>query len=430
MLPFSPSEREFVLTVQVSNHEYRSGGLWREIQLGTAASLEQQRFTDVLVTFILAAVMLTTSLNALFYYDFRKSRLVYLLFAFFAFIIGLRYLATGDYAILSIFPNLAYEVLIRVEYASIGILYITAILFFTSFLGGPRRLLAVLIGPELVFLALAPGAPIVILSRSLFPIVCLMGPQLALFIARVWWPAWREGTSNSMTILAGMLLVLTAGIHDLLVTFNRYILISFVPWAFFLFVLLNAAMLAGHFNSEQRRLDTMITDLSMLLLDKFTGIVIFADHLGIVIKASEAASRIFGDNLKNKPLHHVLKGCSGFEEQWNAMRRDLQPRNELMGFLGAGRYKIQLMPYQSSDAFVGAIVRIIPESTLDESAILCKFTSREREIAELICKGLDTKQIGKALCISTATVKNHLHNLYTKTGTSSRSALLRTLLIK
>ena len=374
--------------------------------------------------------MLTTALNALFYYDFRKSRLVYLLFALFAFTIGFRYLVTGDYTILSIFPHLAYETLIRVEYASIGILYITAILFFTSFLGGPRRLLALLLGPELVFLALAMWAPTLILSRSLLPIVCLMGPQLALFIVRVWLPAWREGTSNSITILAGMLLVLTAGIHDLLVTFNRYIFISFVPWAFFVFALINAAMLAGHFNREQHRLDTMITDLSMLLLDKFTGIVILADHLGMVIKASETATRVFGAKLENQPLSHVLKGCPGFDAQWSAMRRGLHPKNALQGYLGASRYKIQVLPYQSSNVLVGAIVRIIPESALDESAILRNFTSREREVADLICKGHDTKQIGEALCISTATVKNHLHNLYKKTGTSNRSELLRTLLMK
>ena len=69
----------------------------------------------------------------------------------------------------------------------------------------------------------------------------------------------------------------------------------------------------------------------------------------------------------------------------------------------------------------GAVVHIVPESGIDESVLLYKLTFREREISELICKGLDTKKIAETLYISQSTVKAHLHNLYAKTRNHRKS---------
>ncbi len=48
-------------------------------------------------------------------------------------------------------------------------------------------------------------------------------------------------------------------------------------------------------------------------------------------------------------------------------------------------------------------------------------TRREREIADLVGQGLSIKEIGLQLCIATATVKNHVHNLLQKQGVHRRS---------
>jgi DNA-binding NarL/FixJ family response regulator len=41
-------------------------------------------------------------------------------------------------------------------------------------------------------------------------------------------------------------------------------------------------------------------------------------------------------------------------------------------------------------------------------------TRREREIAKLIARGLQNKEIARCLCLSNATVKNHVHNILQK----------------
>jgi DNA-binding NarL/FixJ family response regulator len=46
----------------------------------------------------------------------------------------------------------------------------------------------------------------------------------------------------------------------------------------------------------------------------------------------------------------------------------------------------------------------------DEKAL----TTREREIAGLIARGLQNKEIARRLCLGNATVKNHVHNILQK----------------
>jgi tripartite-type tricarboxylate transporter receptor subunit TctC len=51
-------------------------------------------------------------------------------------------------------------------------------------------------------------------------------------------------------------------------------------------------------------------------------------------------------------------------------------------------------------------------------------TPREREIVDLISLGLSNKEVGRRLNLQEGTVKVHLHNIYSKTGVSNRTALV------
>jgi DNA-binding NarL/FixJ family response regulator len=50
-------------------------------------------------------------------------------------------------------------------------------------------------------------------------------------------------------------------------------------------------------------------------------------------------------------------------------------------------------------------------------------TRREREIASLIGRGLQNKEIARHLCLATATVKNHVHSILQKLKIQSRSEI-------
>ena len=51
-------------------------------------------------------------------------------------------------------------------------------------------------------------------------------------------------------------------------------------------------------------------------------------------------------------------------------------------------------------------------------------TSREKEIATLLARGLSNKQISQELYISEGTVKNYISVIYDKTGIHDRAKLI------
>jgi DNA-binding CsgD family transcriptional regulator len=54
-----------------------------------------------------------------------------------------------------------------------------------------------------------------------------------------------------------------------------------------------------------------------------------------------------------------------------------------------------------------------------------KLTDREISILDRVLQGNSNGEIGEELGISKATVKWHMHNIFTKTGAKTREALLR-----
>ena len=56
-------------------------------------------------------------------------------------------------------------------------------------------------------------------------------------------------------------------------------------------------------------------------------------------------------------------------------------------------------------------------------------SAREVEIIELVAEGLTNQEIAERLTISKRTVDNHVSNVFTKTGSKNRVALLNLSLI-
>lgn len=54
-----------------------------------------------------------------------------------------------------------------------------------------------------------------------------------------------------------------------------------------------------------------------------------------------------------------------------------------------------------------------------------RLTERERDILDRVLQGASNNEISVTLEISKATVKWHMHNIFTKTGSRTREALLR-----
>jgi DNA-binding CsgD family transcriptional regulator len=172
-------------------------------------------------------------------------------------------------------------------------------------------------------------------------------------------------------------------------------------------------------------------DMTGPLLASLKGTALFINTQGIVVKAPEEAVRLLGDKLEGRSIFEILPDCTSLSWNWAALKVDLLPKSDLPASIAKGAYSIQLLPHRNPfDEFDGALVRIVPEGSFDETTKRYSLSSREQDVAKLVCEGFDTRQIAEALFISQATVKNHLHNLYEKTETSGRADLVRVFLTK
>jgi DNA-binding NarL/FixJ family response regulator len=84
-----------------------------------------------------------------------------------------------------------------------------------------------------------------------------------------------------------------------------------------------------------------------------------------------------------------------------------------------------LFAYMEKQSFDrNSFIHLVEEACLTHHAIreLDLMTDREREVYDLLAKGLTNKEIGVALVITTNTVKRHIKSIFEKLGVHTRSA--------
>lgn len=83
-------------------------------------------------------------------------------------------------------------------------------------------------------------------------------------------------------------------------------------------------------------------------------------------------------------------------------------------------------PEEGTSRTESAGSKIMREITVSESYVLFQkmgLTRRECEVGVLICQGMSNGEIAESLCISEATVKKHVSNIFEKLGCSRREQI-------
>jgi len=179
------------------------------------------------------------------------------------------------------------------------------------------------------------------------------------------------------------------------------------------------------FLSDQRpRVDTAV-------LEHLKTAVLVLDARATVVHANQGAETLLGRTmvaLEGRTLLDILVGWTGLEELQEALGRDEVPGKPMEGLLGTNRFLLNLTP--GRDRFGRILIlyaQITPAGFLDGVGQRHGLSPRERQVASLVVEGTGTQEIADLLFISPATVKNHLHKLFQKTGTASRVELMRLL---
>lgn len=112
--------------VQVANFDYRKGGIWQFIQLGSAEFVQRKQEISNWLDLILLGGLLFLGLYQLGIYFLRKTNISALFLGLFTMVVALRQVSTGQSVITRMIPDISWENVVRFEflgfYAGAGML--------------------------------------------------------------------------------------------------------------------------------------------------------------------------------------------------------------------------------------------------------------------------------------------------------------------
>lgn len=243
------SRDEAIVTVRVSNHEYRNGGMWRAFRLGEKQGIEAARKKETVVSIFLFAFFIAIALNSLMVYFFRRKERSQLSFAVLTLILALRPLVTGDYPIVEAFPQLPFSWLIRLVYLTSFLPIPVAAIFISNLFPdmAPRRLMLWLGLPTLPFVAMAIAAPLPFLTRVIFVFYIVAFISLALLFFGVLVRAVLRKRPDAPAMTASAAVMIAAGINDILYASFAIHTGYFLPYGLAVMVMVQAAVLSRRF---------------------------------------------------------------------------------------------------------------------------------------------------------------------------------------
>jgi PAS domain S-box-containing protein len=148
---FTLGGKEMDLLIHVSNFHHRRAGIWEAVKLGKAQDLRRIRERNVALDFFLFGSIFIIGMYHAGLFILRRTDRSPLYFSMFCFLMALRLLTIKERYLTQLFPNMNWEVLVKLEYLS----FYLAIPVFALFM---RSLFEEFSKRVLIVISLAAGA--------------------------------------------------------------------------------------------------------------------------------------------------------------------------------------------------------------------------------------------------------------------------------
>lgn len=115
---FQADQPQVEIILQVSNFVQRKGGLWESIKFGPAEQVMQQREANMMYEGMIAASLLIMGVYHFGLFVTRKREISTLYFCGVSIAIAIRILFLGETLAVSLFPQIPWEIVVKLEYVS------------------------------------------------------------------------------------------------------------------------------------------------------------------------------------------------------------------------------------------------------------------------------------------------------------------------
>ncbi|MEO8862250.1 MAG: sensor histidine kinase [Ginsengibacter sp.] len=264
IIPVEPLNNELNLTVQVSDFNYSSGGLWDNIKLGTRQQVRALWIKNVGIDFFTAGSFFLMGIFFIVIFFCFKNRLVSLYFGIFCMLLAIRPLLTDELAILYL-ANWNWAFIKHAEFVSLYLMVPVLSLFSYELFPNEfsKKILHAIIYITLPFILLAIFAPPYIFRYSLrpFELVIILSSFYALY---VYTKAVKNRRPGSVYFLISFIILFITIINDLL--YNSLIIQStnLVYLGIFILIISQAIALSRQFFWAYSNLEVLNNKLELI----------------------------------------------------------------------------------------------------------------------------------------------------------------------
>jgi len=206
------------LVIQISNHVDFSGGIIRPILFGDYKAVDAARTAQVTPEMFAVGALVIIGFYCIMLFGFRPRENHALYFGLLAFILAVRALFYDEFLILSLIPQLPFEVLFRVGYLTFSVPFVLVAGFFRHIF--PRyfpfwefALVAVFSALYSLFIVFAPMHDVAMTLFDTEAFAILFGFSSILTLGR----ALAARHNGSILLSAGFLMFFLPVVHDILV---------------------------------------------------------------------------------------------------------------------------------------------------------------------------------------------------------------------
>ncbi|HYE68874.1 MAG TPA: histidine kinase [Anaerovoracaceae bacterium] len=307
---FAPPAEEFDIIVHVSNYTYARGGMWFDIDFGTAEQIhEYESFLKYKDGIVIGILSFMTIIFFLYYYMVREDR-KNVSFILMCLILIIRTSLNGDYLIIRLFPDISFNLLV-------WLFYLTAIWFpvilnemIEYFIGEKKNNLRnkIFLIYAAAFSVIAALTPVSLYTQwsLIMDFMAVIIVATALFNAFL---AHLKKKHGANLVFLGGFIVALSGLNDMLYQANliRSPMGEIMPIGLIIFMLLLFLLMADRFSRTFRE----VQSLSMELAEKLELEHDLTERLyALVNKLATAEMSFLQAQIKPHFIHNALSVIS------------------------------------------------------------------------------------------------------------------------
>ncbi|MDL4840573.1 sensor domain-containing diguanylate cyclase [Aquibacillus rhizosphaerae] len=292
---FSPDDSEFTMTLQISNFHNYAGGMWEPITIGDYEKIHNSHSRKIISQSILLGVLILSGIYHIGLGFFRKTESYFFYFGAFCLVAAFRYLMVGDVFLTKIFPNINWELAMKLEYISLySHVPLVAIVLYSLYPKDSYKwftLLSIYVAIFYDIITIVTEAKTYYSFLIYFQIFMIIGVSYVLFVII---KALRREREEGFYVLTGIVILMASILFDLFGFILKYPELNFYPIGIAIFVLCFSLLLSKRLSSSLDLSEDLTKDLSKLNSELET-------------KVEQRTRQIMHSHLKLETLNDQLK---------------------------------------------------------------------------------------------------------------------------